>query len=116
MHSLYLGLRKPEWPHITHFPVIRIEPLEVEEFEADWIIFTSQTTVEILSPFPLRNKVIFAVGEKTAEALRNAGFPVDFIPKEETQEGLIALLETMPLKGKKIYCGRSSRVLPGRRW
>jgi len=114
MH-LYLGLRKPPGEHIVHFPVIAIEMLQREcpEIEAcDWVIVTSQTTVEALDLTMLHGKVLFAVGEKTAKALRQGGLSVDFIPKEETQEGIIDILKTLSFKNKKIFCGGSSLSRP----
>lgn len=121
---LYLGLRKPPnkegW---IHFPVIHVEPLKLESGEvtslvdeSDWILFTSQTSVEFLLNLVEKRffstKVIFSIGEITAKALRNKGLHVDFIPHEETQEGMISLFKTFSLKNKKIFCGRSSLSRP----
>jgi len=54
----------------------------------DWLIFTSQNAVEAFSAKMKRMKLesrhflgkIAAVGAKTAEALQNAGFQIDFVP------------------------------------
>jgi len=111
---LYLGLRPPKEDYI-HFPVIRIEPLPFDQYqlidESDWIFFTSQSLLDIVKRVPPR-KVVFSIGEVTASALRRAGIHVDFIAKEETQEGMIELLKTLSFTNKKIFCGRSSLARP----
>lgn len=56
--------------------------------EYDWLIFTSQNAVQFflekmkragLSAFDLHNKIA-AVGEKTADLLQQANFPIHFMP------------------------------------
>lgn len=120
--SLYLGLR-PKDHYGIHFPVIAIEPVSFDAHAlidlikpADWIFFTSQSAIEpfmqIASPALLAKKVVFSIGNETAKALRKEGFHVDFIPKLESQEGMIELLKELPLKGKKIFCGCSKQSRP----
>ena len=119
--TVYLGLRPKDPSHI-HFPVIAVDPVPFDKGiydsidQADWIIFTSQSTIEflkpLLTPSMSAGKVIFSIGDVTALTLRKQGIRCDFIPKEETQEGLIEILKTLPLRNKRIFCGRSNLSRP----
>lgn len=126
MKIIYLGLRAPRHDMI-HFPVIAINPLLFDKeaskkivhdlLLADIVLFTSQSAIDPLfalseEPLLLAKKVIISVGEKTAQALRKKGVHSDFIPKKESQEGIIEVLKSLPLKNKKIFCGRSSLSRP----
>lgn len=119
---LYLGLNPPAAGNITHFPVISIRPVDFSRDEkrkiresflrAEWVIFTSQSAISplfsLLEGVSFEHKTLFAVGLKTYAALRKEGLSVDFVPQEETQEGLIGCLEALPLFGRPVFCGRSS--------
>lgn len=103
--TLYLGLR-PKAGTI-HYPVIKTVPLEVQSVEEfTHIIFTSQTTVEYWK-WPLEGKVVIAIGEATAKMLPNP-----LIALEATQEGIIALLQTIPLQNARICYPKSKRARP----
>jgi len=85
-------------------PLIAFEPAEDEAALAvavarlaagdyDWLVLTSATTVEALerigARIPARTRVA-VVGEHTAEAAREAGFPVDFVPDgDHAAQGLV---------------------------
>jgi uroporphyrinogen-III synthase len=59
----------------------------------DWVIVTSATGAEELARRHLGDLLrVAAVGAATAEALANDGIPVDFIPRDPSQEGLVAEL------------------------
>lgn len=79
-----------------HYPLIETrEVLSKEDAEwikslanYDWLIFTSQNAVQFfieklkragLSAFDLHNQIA-AVGEKTAHLLKQANFPIEFMP------------------------------------
>jgi uroporphyrinogen-III synthase len=104
VRTLYLGLRPK--PGTFHYPVIKTVPLEVTIQPFTHVIFTSQTTVEYWK-WPLDGKVVIAIGEATAKNLPN---PI--IAPVATQEGIIALLKTMDLKGARICYPKSKRARP----
>ncbi|CRX37620.1 uroporphyrinogen-III synthase [Estrella lausannensis] len=119
---LYLGLQPPLEANITHYPVIAIFPLHFTVYEkerlrssfiqAEWVLFTSKSAIDpllrLLEGASFEGKTVFSVGKKTASALKERGIQVDQIPEEETQEGLIALFKKHPLRGRTVFCGRSS--------
>lgn len=106
-------------------PVLEIGP--PESYEAldnalhdlkgyDWVIFTSTNAVKavakrayhLLAPLPASEPPkIAAVGEATADALRNAGLHVDFQPEKYVAESLI---EQFPenVKGRRILLARAA--------
>jgi uroporphyrinogen-III synthase len=109
---LYLGLDPPDG--VVHYPVIRIEPLEISHDQ--WkqfphfthILFTSKTTVKILSPRISHGKKLLAVGTKTAAAISKAGYAVAGVARVETQEGMIELLRAQELEKSYVLYPRSS--------
>ncbi|HWL03040.1 MAG TPA: uroporphyrinogen-III synthase [Microbacteriaceae bacterium] len=86
-------------------PLIAFEPAEDESAleaavarlaagEYDWLVITSATTVEALvrvgATVPVGTRVA-VVGEHTADAVREAGFTVDFLPTgDHSAQGLVA--------------------------
>lgn len=122
VRTLYLGLQPPSDKEVYHYPVIAIFPLLFSPDEkrrlrvcfnhSEWVLFTSKSAIDplisALEGAPFTGKTVIAVGAKTASALNKRGISVDWVPEEETQEGLVALLKTRPLKGRTIFCGRSS--------
>lgn len=127
---LHLGLRTPldtlDKTYIP-FPIIQTIPkllstTEMEEMRAllpkttHWI-FTSQTAVDLFFQldFPLhmiRQKVVCAVGEKTAGALKRQGATAAVVAKEEYTEGLIECLESMNLKNAYFFWPHSALSRP----
>lgn len=119
---LYLGLQPPLDGNIYHYPVIAIFPLHFTAYEkerlrtsftqAEWALFNSKSAIDpllsILEETSFEGKTVFAVGKKTALALSEKGIKVDWVPEEETQEGMIALFKKHLLKGRIVFCGRSS--------
>lgn len=99
-------------------PLIRTEFYEPEEIateaaqidSADWIIFSSANGVKgfsRLNGFRRDSKIkIAAVGNKTAAALKAAGFTVDLVPEKHSAMGLLTEMEGIELRGK--HC-----LLPG---
>ncbi len=106
-------------------PVLEIRP--PEDFAAldvalrgldgyDWVIFTSANTVRALvqraSAIGVELSVppearIAAVGEATAEAVRRAGLPVAFVPKNYVAESLIEGLSG-EWAGKRVLLARAA--------
>jgi uroporphyrinogen-III synthase len=78
---------------VVHCPLIAIESLGDEPVDAagyDWLVVTSRNGVdELARRLTGRPKRIAAVGPATAQALRSSGLPVDFVPGEASQDGLL---------------------------
>ncbi|MBS4168066.1 uroporphyrinogen-III synthase [Parachlamydia sp. AcF125] len=106
---LYLGLTVPDELHqqAIHCPLIKIVPRALSEPDirlafADFLaythlVLTSQTTIPLfleaanfyqLSLDAIQTKKVVAVGQKTAAKLSQYGLKADFIPQEETAEGI----------------------------
>lgn len=105
------------------FPVIEIRPLEdlraldeaLERIERyAWVVFTSVNGVETVLehcrksgrtlPFPAALKIA-AIGPKTADAVRAAGFEPAYVPEEFVAEALLPGLGE--LKGKRVLLPRA---------
>lgn len=82
----------------------------------DFSIFTSGKTAEVIfydeDIYPLSKKAefgkIIAVGEKTAAAIRKAGFEVDIVPEEKNIEGILETLGEGDLTGKRFFLPHGS--------
>ncbi|WNS74482.1 uroporphyrinogen-III synthase [Bacillus sp. DTU_2020_1000418_1_SI_GHA_SEK_038] len=87
----------------VEIPLIAFKPVNVSEeiikiinqlHTYDWIIFTSNVTVEtflsfIDSPEKMKLPKIAAIGKRTEACLLKAGIEVDFIPNEYVAEGFV---------------------------
>lgn len=131
--SLFLGLDPSKFlssGKVIHYPMIKICPRPKSELlqsffdlsEYTHCLFTSRSSVQIFleclhrlqKPCLLLNsKKVIAVGQSTARLLKKEGIYVDYIPQDESQEGLIALFERLKM-GKKsvIFYPKSSRARP----
>ena len=77
-------------------PLIQVEPIDDGPIEAagyDWVVVTSANGAEQLGqrqvgPLPR----VAAVGPTTAQALDTYGIRADFVPRDSSQEGLVAEL------------------------
>lgn len=107
--KLYLGLDAPKEKGVIHYPVIRIQPLEIAEEKWErWprfthLLFTSKTTVKLLAGRSLEGKTVLAIGQKTASLLPGA-----LVAKTETQEGMVELLCGLGLKESFVLYPRSN--------
>jgi len=88
--------------------------------ETDWVFFTSPEGIGWFSRMlkPLRKDVrslkdchIGAIGPKTAAAIEAMGLHVDFVPKQFSQEGVLAGLPKRVLAGRRalIFSAEQSR-------
>ena len=73
-------------------PLIAYEPGEpmpegLARGDYDWLVVTSARTVGALGVVAASTRII-AVGEATAAALREAGLPVHFVPRERSAAGI----------------------------
>ncbi|MCJ1785818.1 uroporphyrinogen-III synthase [Staphylococcus warneri] len=81
---------------IIHKPFIDIKPLEFDlrllKDNYDWLIFSSKNAVKYFLPYLylVNYKKIAVVGVKTAQYCRELKIPVDLIPQDYSQEGLIS--------------------------
>jgi uroporphyrinogen-III synthase len=113
-----LGLSVLLWPVVT-VEVVEKAPLEaalrhIESF--DWIVFASRHAVaavtELLATAPTSVRIA-AVGQATAQVLRQRGWPVDLLPSESNAAGLVeAFASNNTLQGARILYPASSRALP----
>lgn len=131
---LYLGTNRESLPlegEVIRCPLIEIverDPSDAEiqaafahiEFYTH-LVFTSKHGVGIfakhaaslgVSLSELRGKSLIAVGRVTARAAEVVGMSPVRIPIEETQEGIIALLEREDLKNAYFFLPRSSLSRP----
>jgi uroporphyrinogen III methyltransferase / synthase len=98
---------RAEGLEVVHRPLIRIEPFDgprVRVADYDWLVLTSRNAVECLFT-RLEGGLprVAAVGPGTAEALRERGVEPAVVPRESTQEGLVAVLPE-PV-GRVLFAG-----------
>lgn len=107
MKTLYLGLKPP--PGVTHYPMIRIVPLNppIDYKGVTHLIVTSQTVLELIKP--PKEITLLAVGAKTAS--KATGQKVQ-VAKEEQAEGVVELLKEVDPKTAKILYPHSAKARP----
>lgn len=97
-------------------PMLAIEPTgAAPRIDADYAVLTSKTGVELAARAGWKpaDLTICAIGERTARALREAGYEVDLLPEEFSSSGLVDALQGR-VDGARIEVARSdhgSRVL-----
>jgi uroporphyrinogen-III synthase len=76
--------------------------------DADYVIFTSKTGVELVENrwTPADETTVCAIGERTADALREAGFDVDLVPETYSSQGLVDALGG-EVDGARVEVARS---------
>jgi uroporphyrinogen III methyltransferase/synthase len=108
---------------VVQAPVIRIEPLEHLEplhralgrmYSYDWVLFTSQNTVEIVCTKPevFAHTSVAAIGPATAAALADRGIAVALVPERHVSEGLVEALLARGVKGKRFLLPTAERARP----
>lgn len=98
-----------EVPLLGFRPVLKrehLKPLFENLHTYDWIIFTSDVTVEtffsILGEHTTSLPKIAAIGEKTKTTLTQRNVSVDFVPKEYVAEGFSVEFSSVIQKDEKI--------------
>ena len=109
---------------VVEVPTIEIVPIALTPKQLvvlrgaedyDWVVFSSINAVTLYmkalsriltDPRDTRFGRVACVGESTAAALRAFGIPVDLVPKDYKQEGLIKAFSRMPIKGKRVLLAR----------
>jgi hydroxymethylbilane synthase len=128
---LYLGLDLPDEPADTkyiHYPVITTVPCNPDTPDIvrcfskvpayTHIIFTSKNAVRIFFlflahyPHSLDHLTMIAVGEKTAETLKQQGITNIVVAANETAEGITEMLDNMDLKNAFVFWPHSSLSRP----
>lgn len=115
MSKLYLGIDPP--PDVIHYPVIRTERMDSEKLHEaiarqesfTHLIFTSKNGVRhwVEAGGKLQsNQIAIAIGDATASLLKQHGV-LPLVAAQATQEGVIALLESMSLDEAFIFYPRS---------
>lgn len=115
-----LGLQVLSWPAVqvgvADLAALRRALDAVESFA--WIVFASRqavaAVVERLPDAP-RDVRIAAVGQATAQVLRQRGWPVDLTPEEASAAGLVSAFAaqwTAADRGMRVLYPASSRALP----
>lgn len=99
-------------------PMLSIEPTGDLPRDADYVVITSTTGVEIVAGeradgpderWGPGDAVIAAVGETTADALRERGYDVAVVPEEFSSTGLVAALSNR-VDGAHVDLARSDRA------
>lgn len=115
-----LGLSVLLWPAVAVEMADR-GPLEDALSRAasfDWIVFASRHAVAAVTqvlPTPPPGVRVAAVGQATAQVLRQRGWPVDMLPSDANAAALVeafAATASTGLKGSRILFPASSRALP----
>lgn len=132
--TLYLGTDPTQFEanggnlgHVIHYPVIKIVPRSLENpeirsaledlSEYTHLIFTSKNAVAVFFLLTqlakeLQQKKIIAIGRVTAAHLTLRGLPPTHVSEEETQEGVVALLNQIDLQDAYVFLPRSSLSRP----
>jgi len=90
-------------------PMLAVEPTNVTPREdADYAILTSPTAADLVADagWDAGAAIVCAIGESTAEALREAGYDVDLIPEEYSSSGLVSALDG-EVDGARVEVARS---------
>lgn len=94
-------------------PMLAVEPTgESPRTDADFAILTSKTGAELVAEagWTFENSIC-AIGERTARALRSAGYEVDLVPEEFSSAGLVAALAER-VDGARVEVARSDHGSP----
>lgn len=94
-------------------PLLEIEPTgRPPRGDGDFVILTSKTGVELAANERWETDAeVCAIGESTADALSDAGYPVDVVPETFTSEGLVECLSG-EVDGSRIEVARSDHGSP----
>ncbi len=88
-------------------PMLAVEPTgESPRRDGEYTILTSKTGVELLDVNWQPGGKLCAIGETTADKLREAGYEVDIVPETYTSSGLVDRLRE-EVDGKRIEVARS---------
>lgn len=95
-------------------PMLEVRPTSaVPRTDATLVVFTSKTGVELVEEagWTAGSATLCAIGPATADALREAGYPVDIVPETYTSAGLVDTLEGS-VDGERVEVARSDHGSP----
>lgn len=110
--------------HVLLWPAVAVEMTEKAPLEAalaridsfDWIVFASRHAVAAViatrPAAPPAKVKIAAVGQATAQVLRQRGWPVDLLPDESNAAALVEAFATLNISRAHVLFPASSRALP----
>ncbi|WP_115864418.1 uroporphyrinogen-III synthase [Halorussus litoreus] len=94
-------------------PMLEVRPTGETPGEGEYVVLTSKTGVELAAAAGWEptddsggEATVCAIGESTAEVLREAGYSVDIVPEEFTSTGLVEALEG-EVEGRRVEVARS---------
>jgi len=97
-------------------PMLAVEPTGERPRDADYVVFTSKTGVEIVAGerppdgedrrWEPGDATVVAIGASTADALREHGYAVDIVPEEYSSAGLVETLSD-EVAGTTVELARS---------
>lgn len=92
-------------------PMLTIEPTGESPPDADFVVLTSATGVDVLADLGWEpgEAVLCCIGPSTAEAAEEVGWTVDRIPDQYDSDGMVAELEG-DVSGKTVALARSDRA------
>ena len=105
------------------WPAIEVTPGDSRDLESalgrigtfDWIVFASrQAVLPVLERLALQPETLHvaAVGQATAQVLRQRGWRVDLVPDDPNAGALVAAFEPLVKPDLKVLFPASSRALP----
>ena len=92
-------------------PMLTIEPTGETPSNADFVVLTSATGVDVLAEagWAPGDAVLCCIGASTAEAAEAAGWTVDRVPEQYDSDGMVAELRG-DVSGKTVALARSDRA------
>ncbi|QKY21169.1 uroporphyrinogen-III synthase [Halolamina sp. CBA1230] len=92
-------------------PMLTIEPTDETPPDADFVVLTSSTGVDVLADagWAPGDAVLCCIGASTAEAAESAGWTVDRVPEQYDSAGMVASLRD-DVDGKTVALARSDRA------
>jgi uroporphyrinogen-III synthase len=89
-------------------PMLAVEPTGATPETADYVVMTSKTGVELAAAdeWDPDDETLVAIGERTARAMREAGWDVDVVPVEYSSAGLVEALAD-DVSGARVEVARS---------
>ena len=92
-------------------PMLTIEPTGERPPDADFVVLTSSTGVDVLAAagWEPGDATLCCIGSSTADAAEAAGWTVEHVPEQYDSEGMVAELEG-DVRGQTVALARSARA------